>query len=453
MRTIGRAREHKNLCNLLFVPFLLLWSFNHVDSFFNAPTQSPLSTSTSISVSFLSNDPTVIPHNSHHLHNNNCQNNRVLPQQQQQQKQSRSLYSNQKEKPLTVLSAATPGKSYLKARAIGTGSATPSHKITNSDLESIAHLETSDEWIKTRTGISKRHVLHEEEKLKQLSALAAERAIESAGIDPLDVDLVVVATSSPDDLFGDATSVAHAIGATNAVAFDLTAACSGFLFGTVTAGQFLHSGGYKKAVIVGADALSRWVDWDDRNTCILFGDGAGAMVLESVENAETDAGILGFAMHSDGSDHQQLKLEFNENKGTEDARVVNGVNLSSGKYKVIEMNGREVYKFATRRVPEVIEEALQNADLKVDQIDWLLLHQANIRIMEVVADRLGIPIEKIITNLSDYGNTSAGSIPLALDEAVKSGKVKKGDIVACAGFGAGLSWGSAIIRWGGLGGF
>lgn len=239
------------------------------------------------------------------------------------------------------------------------------------------------------------------------------------------------------------------LGQKNAVAFDLTAACSGFLFGTVTAGQFLNSGSYKKAVIVGADALSRWVDWDDRNTCILFGDGAGAMVLESVENSEKDGGILGFAMHSDGSDQQQLKLEFNEDK----ARIVNGDTLSSGKYKFIEMNGREVYKFATRRVPEVIEEALQNADLKVEDIDWLLLHQANIRIMEVVAERLGIPMEKIITNLSDYGNTSAGSIPLALDEAVKSGKVKKGDIVACAGFGAGLSWGSAILRWGGQGGF
>ncbi|TFJ80186.1 hypothetical protein NSK_008472 [Nannochloropsis salina CCMP1776] len=197
--------------------------------------------------------------------------------------------------------AAVPGRSFLRAKPIGVGSAAPEDVITNTDLESI--VETSDEWIFTRTGISQRRILTSGGQIRALAATAAARALASAGLEGKDIDLVVLATSSPDDLFGDATSVAAAVGATQAVAFDLTAACSGFLFGVVSASQFLHSGCYRRALVVGADALSRWVDWEDRNSCILFGDGAGAVVLEAAEGDE-DSGVLGFAMHSDGTDRK-----------------------------------------------------------------------------------------------------------------------------------------------------
>eukprot|EP00747_Dinoflagellata_sp_TGD_P206311 gnl/TRDRNA2_/TRDRNA2_80031_c2_seq1.p1 gnl/TRDRNA2_/TRDRNA2_80031_c2~~gnl/TRDRNA2_/TRDRNA2_80031_c2_seq1.p1 ORF type:complete len:262 (-),score=42.93 gnl/TRDRNA2_/TRDRNA2_80031_c2_seq1:121-876(-) len=250
-------------------------------------------------------------------------------------------------------------------------------------------------------------------------------------------------------MFGDAASVADAIGAKKAVAFDLTAACSGFLFALVTGSQFLHNGAYKKAVVVGADALTRWVDWGDRNSCILFGDGAGAVVLQQTGSAGSAAGVpglLGFELHSDGSGSGKLALPYaGETKPLNDQ---GGHEVTTGAYSTIAMDGKEVYSWATRNVPRVLKEALSNAGLKVEDVDWLLLHQANIRIMETVAKRLKIPMEKVLTNLDEHGNTSAGSIPIALNGAVKAGKVKKGDIIACAGFGAGLSWGSAIIRWG-----
>jgi len=264
-----------------------------------------------------------------------------------------------------------------------------------------------------------------------------------AGVDASEVELVIMATSSPDDLFGDAACVARSIGATGAVAFDLTAACSGFLFGINTASQFLHNGAYKTAIVIGADALSRWVDWTDRNTCVLFGDGAGAAVLQRVPEGEA-AGVLGYEMHSNGAGREDLNLGYDG----DEVDLASITTVTKGAYEPIAMNGKEVYKFATTCVPKVLGEALDNAGLTADDVDWLLLHQANIRIMETVAKKLKIPMEKVITNLEEYGNTSAGSIPLALNQAVREGKVKKGDVIACAGFGAGLSWGSAIIRWG-----
>jgi len=345
----------------------------------------------------------------------------------------------------------------MNVRAIGIGSAAPKTIITNKDLESC--VETSDEWIRTRTGIEQRRVLlhptenkeDEEERHESLQTLgiaAAKNALEMSGVEGSDIDLVICATSSPDDLFGDSTSIAHALGCKDAFSFDLTAACSGFLFGVVTAGQFMdrEGSGVKRAVVVGADALSRWVNWDDRNSCILFGDGAGAVVLETTNGDGGGPGILGYSAHSDGSRCGELNLSYKGVKRSLSAG--DGVDVSTGAYNFITMNGREVYKFATRDVPSVLEEALEAANMSVDDIDWLLLHQANIRIMETISKRFDIPMSKVITNLSEYGNTSAGSIPLALDEAVRSGKVKKGDVIACAGFGAGLSWGSAIIRWG-----
>uniref|UniRef100_A0A7S3C556 beta-ketoacyl-[acyl-carrier-protein] synthase III n=1 Tax=Haptolina ericina TaxID=156174 RepID=A0A7S3C556_9EUKA len=339
------------------------------------------------------------------------------------------------------MAAAAGIRSSLRARLVGTGSCAPETRVTNADLEAI--VETNDEWITKRTGIQSRHLLKPDENLCDLSATAARRALESAGIAAEDVDLVIVATSSPDDLFGDGPYVASAIGATKAVAFDLTAACSGFLFGVNTAAQFLHTGAYKTAVVVGADALSRWVDWDDRNTCVLFGDGAGAAVLIAAES-DSEAGLLGFEMHSNGAGRPELNCAYAGSA----RKLASITQVTSGDYADLAMNGKEVYKFATGRVPEVLAEALENAGVTADEVDWLLLHQANIRIMETVAKKIGIPFDKVLTNLNEFGNTSAGSIPLALDEAVRSGKVKKGDVIAMAGFGAGLSWGSAIIRWG-----
>mmetsp|Transcript_8822 Transcript_8822/g.12540 ORF Transcript_8822/g.12540 Transcript_8822/m.12540 type:complete len:442 (-) Transcript_8822:210-1535(-) len=374
-----------------------------------------------------------------------------------------SLRTNKSSSPTSSsskLSMVTTGK--MNCRAIGIGSAAPKTIITNQDLESV--VETSDDWIRTRTGISQRHVLTfdlenpssseeegdsetEIETIRTLGTDAARSALEMSGLDPSDIDLVLVATSSADDLFGDATSIAAALDCTNAVAFDLTAACSGFLFGSVTAGQFLSNSGngYKNAIVVGADALSRWIDWDDRNSCILFGDGAGAMVLSACEDGQ-EAGILGSSAHSNGKGYKQLNCGYSGSP-CKVATPGEGTNLSAGSYDKLSMNGKEVYKFATREVPRVINEALDAAGMTVDDVDHLLLHQANIRIMETVASRMGIPFEKVITNLADYGNTSAASIPLALDEAVRSGQVKEGDIIACAGFGAGLSWGSAILKW------
>merc|ERR1740123_2980235 len=303
---------------------------------------------------------------------------------------------------------AAPERGALNARVVGIGAAAPPTVVSNTVLEDV--VDTSDEWIAKRTGIRNRHLLAPGESVTELAASAASKALASAGVDASLVDLVILATSSPEDLFGDAPSVARSIGATGAVAFDLTAACSGFLFGVNTAAQFLHSGAYKTALVIGADSLSRWVDWIDRNSCILFGDGAGAAVMQATADGE-EPGILGFEMHSNGAGRPDLNLGYNGDK-----RALKSVaTVTSGAYKPIAMNGKEVFKFATTRVPEVISEAIDNAGISVDEVDWLVMHQANIRIMQTVAKKLGIPMEKVISNLDEYGNTSAGSIPLALD--------------------------------------
>lgn len=340
----------------------------------------------------------------------------------------------------------------LPCRPIGVGHAAPKTVVTNTDLESV--VETDDEWIRTRTGIAQRRVLQSGESLRSLGVEASKMALEMSGVSAEDIDVVICATSSPEDMFGDATAIAAEIGcSTHTMAFDLTAACSGFLFGSVTAGQFLSSPNtkLKNALVIGADALSRVVDWDDRNACILFGDGAGAMVVTNQKDGDSDddeikPGLLGFSAHSNGHGYIDLNCSY---KGEPvPVSTPDAITLESLSYNNLAMNGQNVYKFATREVPRVVGEALEEAGMTADDVDWLLLHQANIRIMDTVAKRLKIPKEKIITNLADYGNTSAGSIPIALSEAVQSGKVKKGDVIACAGFGAGLSWGSAILRWG-----
>ena len=321
----------------------------------------------------------------------------------------------------------------------GCGSAAPKSILTNHHLSQM--VETCDEWIYTRTGMKNRHIASSLESLSQLSAVAAKNAIAMAGISAASIDLIILATSTPDDLFGSACKIQGLIGASNAVAFDLSAACSGFIFALITASQFIRTGTYRNVLIVGADLLSRWVDWKDRASCVLFGDGAGAIVCQQTKEGDR---LLSSGMYSDGSDNDSLNLYYrNDNRP-----LVKDITAQHGTYQPITMNGKEVYRFAVAKVPEAIEKAMFHARLTANDIDWLLLHQANQRIMDAVAKRLNIPQSKIISNIAEYGNTSAASIPLALDAAVREGKVKPGDTIATSGFGAGLSWASAIFKWG-----
>jgi 3-oxoacyl-[acyl-carrier-protein] synthase III len=321
----------------------------------------------------------------------------------------------------------------------GTGSATPAKMLVNQDLSHL--VDTNDEWIRTRTGIKTRHLASETESLSHLALKAGQKALSMAKIHPSELDLIILATSTADDLFGTAAQVQGLLGATNAVAFDLTAACSGFVFALATASQFIRTGVYQKALIIGADILSRWVDWSDRTTCVLFGDGAGALVCQASDKEDR---LLGFDLNSDGTQNHSLNLAYNGKT----KYLIHDVSIRQGNFAPIQMNGREVYRFAVAKVPEVIEKILVQTNLNTNDIDWLILHQANQRILEAVAKRLNIPDEKVISNLSHYGNTSAASIPLALDEAVRQGKIKNGHLIATSGFGAGLSWGGAIFKWG-----
>lgn len=320
----------------------------------------------------------------------------------------------------------------------GSGSAVPATVLDNHGMSQF--VETSDEWIASRTGIRQRRLSTPTESLRTIAAEAARKALDMAGLAPTDVDLILLATSSPDDLFGSASQIQAEIGAFKAVAFDLTAACSGFIFGMVTAAQFIRTGTYQNVLLIGADVLSRWTDWNDRRTCVLFGDGAGAIVMQA---SEIDR-FLGFEIRSDGTQNNCLTLAFQPQA----KQLVQEIAVGQGLFQPIAMNGQEVYRFAVKKVPEVIEKALFRAEVSVDQVDWLLLHQANQRILDAVAHRLGIPDQKVISNMAKYGNTSAASIPLALDEGVRAGQVKSGDLIAAAGFGAGLTWGSTIFRWG-----
>ncbi|MBW4687078.1 MAG: ketoacyl-ACP synthase III [Komarekiella atlantica HA4396-MV6] len=320
----------------------------------------------------------------------------------------------------------------------GSGSAVPATSLDNQSLSEL--VETSDEWVTTRTGIRQRRLALPSESLSVLATAASRQAIASAGIAASDLDLILLATSTSDDLFGTACQVQAELGATKAVAFDLTAACSGFVFGLVTAAQYIKTGVFQNVLLIGADILSRWVDWQDRGTCVLFGDGAGAVVLQASKSDR----LLGFALKSDGTQNHQLKLSY----AASSQELLPGVNITKGTYQPITMNGKEIYRFAVQKVPEIIDKALFQANLSVDQIDWLILHQANQRILDAVAQRLNIPQHKVISNLAQYGNTSAASIPLALDEAIRQDKVKPNDIIATSGFGAGLTWGAAIFQWG-----
>ncbi|KAK9151143.1 hypothetical protein Syun_009452 [Stephania yunnanensis] len=375
-------------------------------------------------------------------------------------------------------------------KLIGCGSAVPDLLVSNDDLANIVN--TSDEWISVRTGIRNRRILSGKDSLTGLAAAAAKNALQMAKVEPDDVDLVLMCTSTPEDLFGSAPQIQRALGCTrNPLAYDITAACSGFILGLISAACHIRGGGFKNVLVIGADSLSRHVDWTDRSTCILFGDAAGAVVVQDIiriacmntadMNADecfyvgnlfsglTDAmllskgklqylacdgnedGLFSFDLHSDGDGQRHLNASIKEGEphdGLGSNGSVVGFPPRRAAYSFIEMNGKEVFRFAVRCVPQSIESALEKASLTSSNIDWLLLHQANQRIIDAVATRLDVPPERVISNLADYGNTSAASIPLALDEAVRSGKVQSGHIIAAAGFGAGVTWGSAIMRWG-----
>ena len=321
----------------------------------------------------------------------------------------------------------------------GSGSYVPNQILTNQDISK--KVDTSDEWIKSRTGISQRRICGFEEDVSQMGYEAALAAIKMTKWDVETIDLIILATSTPNDLFGSAPSIQEKLGAINAVAFDLTAACSGFLFAAITASQFLKTGSYKRAIVIGSDQLSSYVDWQDRRSCILFGDGAGAIAMEATNEFDN---LIGFDMKTDGQRGCFLNLSSRNNQDV----VVDNINFSNGGFSSITMNGQEVYKFAVREVPIILEKLFKKMNYTSDEVDWLVLHQANQRILDSVGDKLKIPGEKILSNLEKYGNTSAATIPLVMDEAIRNNRIKQNDIIATSGFGAGLSWGAALIKWG-----
>ena len=330
-------------------------------------------------------------------------------------------------------------------RITGTGSALPGRIVTNKELEQM--VETSDEWIRERTGIGERHV-SVGETVVTLGSEAACKALEQAGKRAEEIDLILVATCSPEQYLPCcACQVQAAIGAVNALAFDVNAACSGFLFALNTADAYLRTGLAENALVIGSEVLSKLVDWTDRGSCILFGDGAGAVV---VERCEASPGILGQALHSDGTGGGVLQCgarELTTPYARTSAAKTDQKQQTDDREHYIQMDGQEVYRFATRRVPQCIEEALADAGLAVPDIDLFVLHQANARIIDAVAKRLHADREKFPTNLERVGNLSSASIPVLLDELHRQGKLHRGDRIVLAGFGAGLTIGACVMTW------
>ncbi|MCP8615567.1 beta-ketoacyl-ACP synthase III [Salirhabdus salicampi] len=309
----------------------------------------------------------------------------------------------------------------MNAGIIGVGHYVPEKVLTNADLEKI--VDTNDEWIRTRTGIEERRIASDDIDTSHMAYFSAVRALEDAEVNGEDLDLILVATVTPDYPFPSvACQLQERLGAKKAAAMDISAACSGFMYGLATAKQFIESGVYKNVLVVGVEKLSKIVDWEDRNTCVLFGDGAGATVLGQVEDGK---GILSFELGADGTGSKHLYQD-----------------------EYIIMNGREVFKFAVRQMGESAVNVVEKIGLNKEDVDYLIPHQANIRIMEAARERLGIEEEKMAVNVNKYGNTSAASIPIALSEDVKNGKIKEDDLVVLVGFGGGLTWGAVAIRWG-----
>jgi len=320
---------------------------------------------------------------------------------------------------------------------IGTGYYVPEKILTNFDLENM--VDTNNEWIVDRTGISERRIADENVPTSEIAIHAAENALKNAGVSPEEVDLIIFATLTPDTVIPSAACIIqNKLKAVNAAAFDLSAACSGFVYGISVGSQFIKSGMYKKVLVVAAETLSKLVNWEDRNTCILFGDGAGAAVLSQVEDGY---GILGIELGADGSGGDFLNVPASGSLHPATTKTI------EDKLHYIHMNGSEVFKFAIKIMGEAALKSLDVAGLKPNDIDCLIPHQANIRIIKSAAKRLNLPMDKVVVNVDKYGNTSAASIPIALSEAVESGRVKKGDVVVLVGFGAGLTWASCVMKW------
>ncbi len=321
----------------------------------------------------------------------------------------------------------------------GTGSYTPQKALTNNDLSKI--VDTSDEWIFTRTGIKERRIAEENETSSSMGAEAGRRAVENAGLSVEDIDVIVVGTMTPDMPFpSTACLIQEKMGISNAVCFDVEAACSGFLYIMEIASGLLQTGRYRNALIIGTEKLSSILDWEDRTTCVLFGDGAGAAVL-SLGEAEDKSGILDFKLGADGS-----KADMLHQPGGGCAVPPSSESLQ-GRQHFLKMRGKEVFKQAVRVMGQAAVEILEQNGLESDQLACVIPHQANMRIIEALSTRLHIPIERFFLNLDKYGNTSAASIPIALDEAARAGRIKSGDTILLVAFGAGLTWGSALIRW------
>ena len=323
--------------------------------------------------------------------------------------------------------------SVIRAVALGCGHYLPKRVVPNAEFTKT--LDTSDEWIKTRTGIERRHFAADGELTSDLATKAAQAALESSGINASDIDAIVLATSTPDETFpSTATKVQNALGA-GGFAFDIQAVCAGFVFALANANALILSGQAKTVMVIGAETFSRIMDWTDRGTCVLFGDGAGALILQAQEGAgdSSDRGILATDLNSDGSHHDIL--------------YVDGGVSSTQTTGVLRMEGKEVFRHAVSKLAETGHTALERAGLTGDDIDWLVPHQANLRIITSTAKKIGLPMEKVILTVQDHGNTSAASIPLALSNGVSNGQIKRGDLLLMEAIGGGLAWGAAALRW------
>ncbi|NZA26922.1 ketoacyl-ACP synthase III [Luteimonas sp. SJ-92] len=320
------------------------------------------------------------------------------------------------------------------SRIAGTGSYLPAKVLTNDDLSKI--VDTSDEWIAARTGIRQRHIAADGETTGDLAYHAAVRALQSAGVEADELDLIVLGTTTPDLIFpSTACLLQHRLGANGCGAFDVNAACSGFLYALSVADKFIRSGDARTVLVVGSETLTRMVDWTERTTCVLFGDGAGAVVLK----ADTETGILSTHLHADGGKKELLWNPVGVSVGFREDEKNAGVR--------IRMAGSDVFKYAVKALDSVVEETLAANGLDRHDIDWLIPHQANLRIIEATAKRLDMPMERVVVTVDKHGNTSSGSVPLALDEAVRSGKVQRGQLVLLEAFGGGFTWGSALLRY------
>jgi 3-oxoacyl-[acyl-carrier-protein] synthase-3 len=322
----------------------------------------------------------------------------------------------------------------LRSVVLGSGSALPAGVVTNDDL--ARRVDTSDDWIVQRTGIRERRIAAEGEFTSTLGLSAARVAIASAGLQPADIDLVLVATSTPDNTFpATAVSIQAELGITRGAAFDMQAVCSGFVYGLATADAYLRGGLAERAVVIGAETFSRIVDWEDRTTCVLFADGAGAVVLEAQSGGggSDDRGVLASKLRADGRHRDKL--------------YVDGGPSSTGTVGHLRMHGREVFKHAVAMITDVIEDVFAQTGFGAADVDWFVPHQANRRIIDASARKLGIPDEKVVVTVDRHGNTSAASIPLALDVAVRDGRIKKGDLVQLEAMGGGFTWGACLIRW------